>query len=139
MDAYLAKTPQPRCKFTSRLYTNNNNSLYLVEKNLKLIRWVATSALSYNSFQTPTAKEFFESLNYDVPPEDDFSKLVTAAEVILFLLCAFSYANFCMKVICAKFLEKELASIVSVALTSDGWSDDRYRRYISLTAHWVSG
>ncbi len=67
MDAYLAKTPQPQCKFTSRLYTNNNNSLYLVEKNLKLIRWVATSALSYNSLQTPAAKEFFESLNYDVP------------------------------------------------------------------------
>jgi hypothetical protein len=106
-----------------------------VDKDLKLTLWCVDSGLSYSCFETKKAKAFFSALNYEVPSAKEIRKMVDVAEVLLVFFYHFLLTA--VQSLCCDELKAQLKGLPSIAFTSDGWSDDRYRRYISLTGHWV--
>jgi hypothetical protein len=80
-----------------------------------------TAGLAFSFIENPFFTAFLSLLNFHVPSRSTFVNLVN-------MLTAVIYSH----------RRQELRSVAVVSLTADGWSDCRRRRYIGVTAHWVT-
>jgi hypothetical protein len=88
---------------------------------LLLVAAFITAGLAFSFIQNPFFVAFLSLLKFDALSRTTFVNLVNMVTGVVY-----------------NQRRQELRLIPLVSLTADGWSDCRRRRYIGVTAHWVT-
>ncbi len=99
--------------------------------------WFAEKGIAFDAADSDFFRKMFTRQSFQPPtPTDLKEKYLPAAEVLK--PTPFQYILiFLSKETIKTELREMLKQVRSAAYTSDGWSDPRTRRIVSVTIHWV--